>query len=480
MKKTIFLALMTVVALTTYAQTGMESLSLSQALDKALSNNPAVMAAQAEEDAAREERRAAAGLRLPQIGVTGAYVYMGDDIGVDLNGAKPFVGSALTDIGDLLTDAGLPIPEVLQNAEKLLNYDWDLTIQERDFGFVGGTVTMPVFTGGKINAANRAARLTEMTAAEKGTQTRGALVSEVVERYYGLVLAQDALKIRLQVYDAMQAHLSDAKALEAEGMIARADRLYVEVMAAEAERDLLAAGLELQTISAALGNTLNDAREFVPVSDVFVLNNIEPVSYFKQMAEDGNPQLRQVALTRDLAEQAVKLERSEYFPQVALMGGYNFYTYQMSKAIPNWVVGAGVKWNIFDGLSRERKISAAKHTVRQVEAVQVKAGNDIAVLIEQLYNEMQNYSDRLSSLDKSMEFAEEYLRAKNVGFREGASTASDLIDAELNLAKSRIERIQAAYLYDLMLARMLEAAGVSEMFEYYATGPSAMAVKYYE
>ena len=46
-------------------------------------------------------------------------------------------------------------------------------------------------------------------------------------------------------------------------------------------------------------------------------------------------------------------------------------------------------------------------------------------------------------------------------------TSSDLIDAELNLAKVRTERIQTAYQYDVLLAQLLEAAGASDEFMEY-------------
>ena len=41
----------------------------------------------------------------------------------------------------------------------------------------------------------------------------------------------------------------------------------------------------------------------------------------------------------------------------------------------------------------------------------------------------------------------------------GIATSTELIDAELDLAGVRTERLQNAYNYDLMLARLLEAAG---------------------
>ena len=56
-------------------------LSLEEALRTTLTDNPAMKAAAHEERAAQQERRAAIGLRLPRIGLTGAYAYLGKDIG---------------------------------------------------------------------------------------------------------------------------------------------------------------------------------------------------------------------------------------------------------------------------------------------------------------------------------------------------------------------------------------------------------------
>ena len=65
---------------------------------------------------------------------------------------------------------------------------------------------------------------------------------------------------------------------------------------------------------------------------------------------------------------------------------------------------------------------------------------------------------------------------RGAAFLAGMASSSELIDAELNLAKVRTERLQAAYNYDLMLARLLEAAGVSDEFASYIRRPDARQV----
>ena len=79
-------ALTTIVRLP--AQEAKRTLSLDEAIAVALTENPAMKAAEFEEKAATQERRAAIGLRMPKISVMGAYAYMSKDIGFDFNEMK--------------------------------------------------------------------------------------------------------------------------------------------------------------------------------------------------------------------------------------------------------------------------------------------------------------------------------------------------------------------------------------------------------
>lgn len=102
------------------------------------------------------------------------------------------------------------------------------------------------------------------------------------------------------------------------------------------------------------------------------------------------------------------------------------------------------------------------------------------MLVEKLYNQMINYRNQITSIDSSLSFAEEYLRMKEAAFREGMSSSSDLIDAELNLAGVRTERLQAAYNFDLVLAQLLEAAGISDEFPAYSRRSDARVILFDE
>lgn len=458
------------------AQQAEQLLSLDEAIAVTLADNPAMKAAAYEERAAEQERRAAIGLRMPRIGVTGAYAYLGKDISFDFNDMK----GPVNDIAGQILGSGMVPPQYIPTLQglisPLLGADWSLTIQDRSLGFVGGEVTLPIWMGGKINAANRAAKINQRTAEAQGDQTRNALISELVERYFGLSLARQVVEVRQQVVDGVRRHLEDAVALEKNGMISRSERLYVEVKMAEAERELANAKLEAETVASALSNTLGRDNDWRPVTAMFMVDQIGELSDYQEIALERNPLLNQVSLKRQLAEEGVRAQRADFLPQVAAMGGGTFYNYQVSGLVPRWAVGVGVHIKLFDGLNREYKYSAAKQTARRVGELQNKAGQDISVLIEKLYNQMLNYRNQMASIDSSLEFAEEYLRMKNAAFLEGMSSSSDLIDAELNLAGVRTERLQAAYKFDLALAQLLEAAGISEEFADYARRADARPI----
>lgn len=476
MKKTILTGLLLFAAAAAHSQVRSGGLiTFDEALGMTASRNERIKASEFEQEAAIKQKKAAAGLRLPSVNLTGAYAVMSDDIGVDLNHAKQPVGTMLNGLsGALPAEAAAAIGQI---SGQLMAKDWALTIQDRDFGAVGAGITVPVYTGGKINAANRAAEIEVRTALESGNETSNALVSELAERYFGLALAIQVIEVREQVLEGMEHHLSDARSMEEHGMIAKVERLYAEMQVAEAKKEVLKSVRDAATVNTALCNTINTEGDFTPATTMFIVNNLESKEYFKELALQNSPLLRQVSLKADLAQEGVRAQKADFMPQVALMGVYDIYSYQVSKAIPQWAVGAGVKIKIFDGLNREYKYSAAKSKAKQVKSLKSKAESDILTLVDKTYNELLTCAEQIDAISVSLEFAEEYLRMQEISFREGASSSSDVVDARLNLAKIRTEKLQAAFTYDVLLARLLEICGLSQSYPLYISQKNTTQIK---
>ena len=468
-----------------FAQVPQETMTLDEAIRMTMEGNETLKALDAEKMAAKRQRQAAIGLFMPKINLKGGYIWMEHDVDINLNGAKDIVAkganSALEkalanpELGPVLQPF---VPLIQKGLSDLFAPRWGISLQDQSTAFIGADAELPIFVGGKLIVANKAARLRESEVGIKAESKRAAIISEVVERYYGYALCLHVIDVRKQVLDGMLKHLNDVKSLESNGMVSRTERMYVEYKYAEAERELMNAQMQAETIATALCSTLGIEKTKLPISEMFILDNLESLASFKDQAQQGNHILEQVDVARQLAKQNVNLNRANFFPHIAAVGTANLYQYQLTNMLPRWAVGVAFNFKIFDGLTREFKYSAAKHTLQRVENMQTKAKKDIGVMVENLYSKMVNYRNQVRSIDASVAFAEDYLHAKDSAYKEGMGSATDLVDAEMNLAKSRIERMQAAYNFDVALAKLLETVGASQEFMKYSTRSDAVLVTF--
>lgn len=458
-----------------YPQNVTRTMSFEDAFELALEQNAAMQAADYAVKAAVQQRRAAIGLRVPTISLDGNFTWMGSDMAVDLNGVKRGV---LNGAESFLQGVDPALGQALQGLiTPFATQSWELILQKRSFATIGASVTLPIFTGGRINVANRTARIGEQMARSARDKVESRVMTQLVERYFGALLARYALNVRHQVSEGLRRHLEDAEALERNGMIASSERLYVEYKLAEALRDETEAQHTLHTAEEALSNTIGGAT-IEPVTAMFVVEHPETADYFCAMALEHCALLRQASLGEDLARENVRLQRADFFPQVAAMAGASLYNWQVSSIVPRWAVGVGVNFKLFDGLSREYRYSAAKQSLRSAELMVDRAESDVVLMVETLHAQMMNQLASLHSLDRSIAFAKEYLRSKRIAFAQGVAPSSELIDAELNYARARIERLESAYRFDLALAQLLSLSGAWADFNTYINRADSRKITY--
>lgn len=456
-------------------------LSFDQALDMTYQNSHVMKQVNYLREQKNQERLAAKGLFFPTIGITASAVMMSDPITLDLTPVKDAITplyKTLGSYGKFGDVPGLPDDVATQVIRQKLNAglgeiqneDWNQVIQKQQFAVLAATLQWPVFTGGKILIANKAAEIQKKDVKDVSRQKEGELTSELVERYYGLCLARSVVQVRHEVYDGIRKHLEDARKLETQGIISNADLLQAKVYDAQAGRELSKALQNSEIVNRALANTMamDDSLQIEPVSALFYLDTIEPESYFHNLSASRNPLLSQIETKRQLSEQKFKAERAEFFPTIALQGSYDIVNKDLSSYLPDWEVGIGLKWTIFDGVSRFGKVKAASMQTKQVEEYGIKAQDDVAMMVDKLYHELNMYREQLTELETARQFSEELLRARDKEFHEEMTNSTQVIDARLALAQVKIERLQAMYNYDLTLVRLLEYSGIPEDFLSYS------------
>ena len=423
----------------------------------AFASNHAIKAADYQLLAAKRSRQSTWGLYAPQINIHSAWLYTQKDISIDANPLKNLVGSF--DIGSLL---GL---------------DWRYTIQKRSFGFIEADITMPIFMGGKIIAANRAATITEKLALTNQKSTQSATFAELVDRYFALALSRSATQLRVKVVESLERHLEDIQTLKQNGMATTADSLYVVYRLAEAEQKFSSARATERLAHSALCITTGCDSIGILSTQIFYTSAIESLEHFKQLAQSNNLQLEQVAAERELAKQNIAIHRADFMPQIVAMGG-GALTHQVTDLLPRWAVGVGLNFKLFDGLRREYNYAVAKNSYKRVVELESMAKQDISLLVTNIYNKTIASLDQVLAQQRLVDFAKEFLTITRCSFQEGVATSVAVIDATLALAAAQIEQLEAAYNFDSNLARLLEVAGVIDQYFRYSESYSKHILGY--
>ena len=327
------------------------------------------------------------------------------------------------------------------------------------------TAVLPLYTGGQIPAAQAAADAAVRQAEAERTDQAQTLTSELVQAYFGQILAARVLEVRREVRDGMARHLAHAQRLEEEGFATRAQRLQATVARDAAEREHAKAVNDHAAAAEALALMLRSGGPVAPSTPLFVVSAPpEPLEAFTRTALERHPQIARMRALGDQAAEGVRVQQAALKPQVFLFGQYDLYRDDALITDTDWAVGVGLRYSLFSGQARPRRVSAARAQHEQALAGLREAENRVSIGVAQAWSAMDSARRQFLQLDTNIEHARENLRLQELSFREGQSTSLDVIDARLGLGATLVEHAQAAYEYDLALARLLEMSGQSARF----------------
>lgn len=425
-----------------------QPLSFPEALDQMRSGDETLQASRTLEQQRIYEQRSATGLQLPTIDGSARFNRMNDPIVIDLEQARQLL-LALN-------------PQVPPGAIPPLR----IGVQGEHFWRANLRITQPLYTGGKISAAKRAAEAHVRDSGESRRDTEQTLTTDLVRRYYGLQLVEQVRDLRAGMLETLKQHSYVARRLFEEGQIARPERLHAEVTEAEAERELRAAEYDVELARTGLQVLVPAAGDDVSAtSPLFLRSDIGPLENYRSASQASNPNLRRLDAQHDLAQQGIRAARSEYLPTVAAFGYRELWEPDLTILDPTWVVGFGVQWNFFDGGRKQNQLRAAREQQRRVELLQSKAEREVAALVKRNFQSVQKARDVYETLLKTAELADENVRIRTRAFEEGFATSLEVVDAQLTRQAVQLQRLSAAYSYVVALAELLESSGQSERFE---------------
>ena len=308
------------------------------------------------------------------------------------------------------------------------------------------TGTMPIFTGGKIGAAQKAAKYSAEEAKAQHRHEANQLDAELVTRYFGLQLALSLQKLRDATLAEEDRELARARKFEKEGMVSHVEVMSVKVARDAAEREALKARNHVRTARLELQRLLRADSLGSLSTPLFVRKKpLEPMESWVDQALRNNPQLAAVEARVQQADQGVNASRSSWFPQVMAFGQYYFAHPHQASVWPEWLAGVGVNLTLWDARDRAADYKSARATLRQARAGQAEAVNVVRTSTETAWINTQNAREHYSLTASGVALARENLKLKNEGFGEGLYTALDVTQARDQLLAAEVERRVAAF-----------------------------------
>ncbi len=443
---------------------GTSELAFNQAWSQLQENSDAIAASRANLQKTEQLQAATQALNLPDINVSAGYTRL--DQAVRLSPAQ---------ITDSLASPELLEPLVGSLSQSLgvspdqLNAGLTSELSEQDVVTASVNAVWPIYTGGRIGVAQKVAASQTLEASYLLRLEQQTRFEQLARVYFGVVLAKAVLNTREEVVAGLAKHLDFAQKLEAQGQIARVERLKAEASHDKARVEQQKAQRDLEISQMALRRLIKEDNGVETISPLFINQQLPELQALIKASLANHPGLGILDARKTQAQGLVDAKRAAYKPEMFVFGNYSLYEQETLAAelAPDWMIGVGGKINLYSRNGRADKLAAARSTLTQVDFLKAQAIRDLETLVEKTWREGYTALEEYAGLKSSLALALENIRMREIAFTQGLSTSLEVVDAELFHAQVKAQRLSAAYTYVLSLARLLALSNQTGQFNEY-------------
>jgi len=455
MQKQLFLFLGVLAGFPLYAQE--TAPTLKELLEQALNKSHKTEIARREIELSGVDRQKLREAYLPVAELSGQYGFMAQN------------GSIKTDATTLyLPDGAHPLPAL----------DNGFTAKAR-MARAGLDIHSLIYSGGKVPAMKKA--LNEKISAQKALveKDRQQITEDVLKAYDQLALLDQVKALLDDSRKRLDIHKKTAdKALEY-GLITRYEHQKLEVaqgrlnhqrVSYEGQRSLLIRQLAMYTgLPAERLELIQSSLTEVPVAGM----DPTPVNRPELRALDHVIQANkyQVAAAQTWWKPKVMASASAGYLNLfdaQLRGktelphnlGHNTLTTQSFQLAPDFRVGIGFRWDIFDGFKGKREVQKARLELRIAELEREEAGELLDLNLSKAQTDLHIANGEIRSRKIQRSVAEEALAQASKEFKTGLIRSSDLMDAENDFLSASLDYQQAVFNQRRMAFALLKAGGL--------------------
>jgi len=425
---------------TASAQQSVKPLSLNEAISLSIQNSKQLRVSHAKVEQATASLKEANERQLPDVSVSGSYLRL----------TQPNIDLKLKLGNDNGSGSTTESPKINQAAYGMAN------------------VSLPIFAGGLIQAGKESARYLAEAARLDVDKDREDVIQNTIGAYSNLYKAKAAVFLVQENIRQSDERVKEFTNKEQNGLLARNDLLKAELQQSnyqlalmDAENNLKIANLNMDIMLGLPDNTVIQVDSTVFKVD----NNIDGrgVAEFEQLAYQNRKDAASLSARERAANAGIKGAKADYFPSLAVTGGY------VAAYIPNFITitnavtaGVGVKYNLSSLWKTGSKVSGAKAQLAEVQANEAKLIDGIHLDVYQSYENYLLSHKKMDTYIKAIEQSEENYRITKNKHDNNLATTTDLLDADVANLQSHLNYAYAKA--DALVAynKLLQAAGILE------------------
>ncbi|MEF8787897.1 MAG: TolC family protein [Planctomycetota bacterium] len=326
--------------------------------------------------------------------------------------------------------------------------------------------TQPIYKGGLMHIARRAARVFSYMSDEQVRGTVGQVVFDVAKAYYDAVLADRMIKVQEAALEATKAHLEDVRSRKKHGTATEYDVLRTRVDMSNIRADLIRQRNQKEQAVTRLLKAMGASQR----SDVKLAGGLDyqPTDTgFEEAvrrAFKNRPDIYAAELGVDLQKAALDRAWTRFYPRL------NAYFWHLwAKPDPaqasqiewgrDWETGLALKWPLFDGLAREGQIIQQRALLRQRRIELTDAEETAITQVRNALVKLENARELVESQKLNLQRADRARSLVQAGYREGVNTQVEVLDATAALREARGLYYQALHEHITAVLQLKQATG---------------------
>lgn len=415
-----------------------QPISLAEAVNLALTQNPAIRRAQKDLEASQGVVIQTRAIVVPKVRITGSY------------GAQQ-----KSDVDQI----------VATNFNFTFGSDqnWDTQIR----------LAQSIYEGGRMASSLRVAKLTKEQAMLNYQTSVEDTVLDVKIAYFDVLLAEQQIIVEEASVELLNRELADTNRRFNAGTVPRFDVLRAEVELANEQPKLIRARNSFRISKNNLANLLgfNVPKETFEDIPLKLSGKLEAVPYEMDLpraialALERRTELGALRKAELLRKEDIVNAQAGYKPSVQIYAGYEGHNSilqpDLNTDLHGWIAGAQLSWDLFDGGLAYGKVVQARALHDKAQVDLEDEGRRIELEVRTAFSNFREADEVLKSQEKVVEQGEEALRLARARNEAGTAPQLDVLSAQTALTQARTTQIQALHDYAVARARLERAVGAS-------------------